>query len=151
MFENIFIGPLSSPECLWVHVMAFEWVWTALEHPLGVNECHWVRIDAIEWVWTPIECAWMPICHDWTQLTMMWPWERSYLCENWTAPEHDGVHLNTFEWVLTPPWTLLRACEHRWVSIEHPLNLNVCECMWAPLSGCGQPQNTHWVRMHAFG
>jgi hypothetical protein len=72
--------------------------------------------------WTPIECKWMPLSHYGTWLTMVWPWERSHLCQNWTHPEHLWVHVNSFEWLLNTHWMLVSACECQWVSIEHPLN-----------------------------
>jgi hypothetical protein len=60
------------------------------------------------WLW------WMSLSHYWMRLTMVWPWDRLHLCENWTAPECDWVCMNTCEWALNTPWMLLSAHEHRW-------------------------------------
>ena len=116
---------LNTCECMWTSMSEY---WTAHEHLLSVHECQWVSGNSpwtpIEcaWMpmseyWTSIECAWMPLSHSWTRLTMVWPWERSHLCQNWT--------LNT-------PWTLVSARERLWVIIEH--TLNACECTWVPMS-----------------
>ena len=126
---------VSARECLWVIVNSpwtpIECAWMPMsdcEQPLNT---HWVCLNAIEWVWTPIEYTCMPLSYYWTWLTVVWQWERMHLCENWTAPECDWVHLNTAEWVLNTSWMLLSAREHLWVSINA---LNACECMWMPLS-----------------
>jgi hypothetical protein len=118
--EWVLNSPWTPIECAWIPMS--EW-----EQPLNT---HWVHMTTIEWVWTPNECAWPPLCHYWMQLTGVWPWERSHLCQNWTRPERLWVHLNACEWVLHTPWMLVSAGEGQWVSIEDPLN-------------------THWVRTNA--
>jgi len=147
------VGPLCALQ-IWKHIhWAFKYM-NRLNTYWTPPECLWVRGNANEWVvsgnspWTPIECAWTPLSHYWTRLTMVRPWERSHLCQNWTAPEHLWVHVNAFEWVLNTPWMLVSAREHLWVSIE--LALNACECAWMPMSEWEQPLNTHCVLMNAF-
>ena len=124
----------------------FEWV----EHPLNTCECtwmplsdceqplntHWGHMSAIEWVWTPIECTWLPLSHYGMRLTLVWPWERSHLCQNWTHRECLWVHVNACRWGLNTSWTWMNACEwvgtapeHPWVcikAIESLLNVSFC-------------------------
>jgi hypothetical protein len=62
----------------WVHLNAFEWVWTS-------PECNWVCTNTFEWVWTSPECNWMHVnAFEWV----------------WALPECDWVHVNAFEWGL---------------------------------------------------
>jgi hypothetical protein len=170
-FKNSKTQPLDlsvceQAECLWVSIEhplnASKFMYMPLsdcEQPLNIH-CHWVRMNANEWVWTPIECAWMLLSYYWMQLTVLWPWERTHLCENWTVPECDWVgvinmsecehpvNVNTFEWVLNTLWMLLSESEHLGVSIGHLLT--AIECMWTPLSDCEQPLNIRWVCMNVI-
>jgi hypothetical protein len=126
VIESKFIGSLHALQ-FWKHIhWAFRYMnrlnmyWTLL----NACEC----LNANEWVlntpWTPIECARMPLSHYWTRLTMVWPWERSHLCQNWTHPEHLWVQVNANEWVLNSPWTPI-------------------ECAWMPLSMYLDGLNAH--------
>jgi hypothetical protein len=126
------------------------------EHPLSVHECQWVSENS---PWSPIECAWPPLSewehqhawpplsHYWMRLTVVWPWERTHLCQNWTCPERLRVHMNACEWVLNTSWMRMSPCKCQWVSIEHPLK--TIECAWMPTSEWERPLNTYWVRMNA--
>jgi hypothetical protein len=124
--------------CLWVIVNSpwtpIECTWTPMsewEQPLNT---HWVHTNTIERVWKPIECAWTQLSRYWMGLTVAWPWERQHLRENWTAPECDRVHMNTFEWVLNLPWMPLSMCECLWgvwAAPEHPLSVH--ECLWVSI------------------
>ena len=146
--------PLSAHECQWVSG-------TAPEHPFSMHECQWVSIEhplntqcvhmnVIEWVWTPIECAWPPLSHYCMQLNMVWPWESSHLCQNWTLPECLWVLMNAFESVLNTPCMLVSAHEHLWVWVSTEHTINTCECMWASMNEWEHPLNTHWMCMNAF-
>ena len=139
--------PLSEywtpPECYWVHMNTFEWLWTAPEHTLSMHECQWVSVNSL---WTPLrvhECHWVSVNTHWVcvdaigyhlkWLIVVWPWKRMHLCENWTAHKRNWLCVNTFEWVLNMPWMLLSVCECLWVSIEQPLNTHWVN-IWMPLS-----------------
>ena len=168
--ENIFIGPsstwtgwthiehlLNTCECLWtplsecwilhehlwVCMKTNEWVGTAPEHL-------WAHMNANEWVGTPIDCTWAPLSHYWTWLTMVWPWERQHLCQNWIATEHLWVNVNAFEWILNTPWILVSARECLWVSIKHPLNthwahINANEWVGSAPENPLSAHKRHWV------
>ena len=93
------------------HVLNTSWTLvSAHEHQWVSGNMH---MNAIEGVWTPIECAWLPLSHYWMQITVVWPWQRSHLCQIWTCPECLWVCLNSCVWVLNTSWTLVSAHEHQ--------------------------------------
>ena len=127
-------NPWTPNECTWValseyeqHLNTIEYAWMPLseyEHPLSVCECHWVILNATHY------CVTM---------------QKTSLCETWTVPECDWVHMNAFDWVLPPPesyWVCMNA--FKWVlnmpwmllSVHEPLSVSVnsplsaCECLW---------------------
>jgi hypothetical protein len=158
----------TPPERLWVCVNTNEWVGTAPEHPSSAHEHHWVGGNSL---WTPIECTWMPLSecehplspHDrhWVIIERDSPWydhEKDHICvraeqslntcecpwvplrQYWTPPDL-LVRMNTFEWVLNTPWTLVSAHEHQWVSGD--ISWTPIECARMPLSKYFKVLNAH--------
>ena len=190
MFENISIGTLSiwtgwiplseywTPcEWLWVHVNAFEWLWTAPEHPLSAYECQWLSRNS---PWTPIECVWMPLSEHEHQLSLSaheYHWVIIECNSQWCDHEKKQIcvrieqPLNVIECSWTPLseyWTTLSESwpppEHNWVCVnifEWVLNmpwvlLNMSECIsrsvnspWRPIECAWPPLSKYFEGLHA--
>ena len=131
----------TSSECYWVHVNAFEWLWTIAEHPLSVHECQWVSVNSL---WTPLtehECHWVSVNTHWVCMNVIELFLNATYCGVTTRK-------NAFVWELNSPWTWLSTHEHLWVSGNTPLNS--IECAWMPLSEYWTLPEHYWVHVNAF-
>ena len=85
----------TSPECEWVQVYTFEWVWTPLD-------TSWMWLRVCEWVWTPPECNLLHVnASEWWKHPI-----NTIECKQppfeWVlnTPECNQVPMNGFEWAL---------------------------------------------------
>ena len=109
----------APPEGLWVHMNVNEWVETTPEHPLSAHERHWVSVNT----------------HYWVHMDAI---------ESLLNATHHGGTMRKISFVSELNTTIVSACEHLWVSIEHPLN--ACECVWMPMS-----EKMPWMLVNAHG
>ena len=105
--------PMSECEHLWVRMNAIESLLKAIHHDVTMRKFSFVSelntprmlVSAHEHLWVSIEHTLNTCEHAWMPLS-----------QYWTPPDHFWVCVNTFEWALNTPWTLVSAHECQWVS-----------------------------------